>query len=58
MRALLSAIGEAGMVGGPPVFLKVAPERGEGEAVGFVRGAMQHHVDASLGASRTVSRRC
>ena len=39
LRALLSAVGEARTVGGPPIFLKVAPDLGEGEPDQIVRVA-------------------
>ncbi len=56
LRSLLSAIGDARMVGGPPVFLKVAPDLGEGEPDQIVRIAMQHHIDAIIVANTTISR--
>jgi dihydroorotate dehydrogenase len=56
LRALLSAVQEARIVGGPPIFLKVAPDLGEGEPDQIVRVAMQHGVDALIVANTTVSR--
>jgi len=56
LRALLGAVGEARAVGGPPVFLKVAPDLGEGEPDQIVRVAIQHGVDAIIVANTTVSR--
>ena len=56
LRALLSAVQEARTVGGPPVFLKVAPDLGEGEPDQIGRVAMQHNVDAVIVANTTVSR--
>lgn len=56
LRALLSAVGEARTVGGPPVFLKVAPDLGEGEPDQIVRVAMQHDIDAIIVANTTISR--
>ena len=56
LRALLSAVGEARIVGGPPVFLKVAPDLGEGEPDQIVRVAMQHNIDAIIVANTTISR--
>jgi dihydroorotate dehydrogenase len=56
LRALLSAVQEARTVGGPPVFLKVAPDLGEGEPDQIVRVAVQHNVDAIIVANTTVSR--
>jgi len=56
LKALLSAITEARPKNGPPVFLKVAPDLGEGEADQIVRIARQHRVDAIAVANTTVSR--
>ena len=56
LRALLSAVAEARAPGGPPVFLKVAPDLGEGEPDQIVRAAMQFGVDAIIVANTTVSR--
>ena len=56
LRALLSAVGEARTVGGPPVFLKVAPDLGEGEPDQIVRVAMQHGIDALIVANTTTTR--
>jgi dihydroorotate dehydrogenase len=56
LRALLSAVQEARIVGGPPIFLKVAPDLGEGEPDQIVRIAMQHGVNALIVANTTVSR--
>jgi dihydroorotate dehydrogenase len=56
LRALLSAVGEARIGGGPPVFLKVAPDLGEGEPDQIVRVAMQHKIDAIIVANTTTSR--
>jgi dihydroorotate dehydrogenase len=56
LRTLLSAVSEARTVGAPPIFLKVAPDLGEGEPDQIVRVAMQHNVDAIVVANTTVSR--
>ena len=56
LRALLSAVWEARIVGGPPIFLKVAPDLGEGEPDQIVRVAMQHGIDAIIVANTTVTR--
>lgn len=56
LRALLSALQEARIVGGPPVFLKVAPDLGQGEPDQIVRVAMQHGIDAIIVANTTISR--
>jgi dihydroorotate dehydrogenase len=56
LRALLSAVQEARIVGGPPVFLKVAPDLGTSEPDQIVRIAVQHKVDAIIVANTTISR--
>jgi dihydroorotate dehydrogenase len=56
LRALLSAVREARAPNGPPVFLKVAPDLGEGEPDQIVRIAIEHGVDAIIVANTTVSR--
>ena len=56
LRALLSAISKARIAGGPPIFLKVAPDLGEGEPDQIVRVAMHHGIDAIIVANTTVSR--
>ena len=56
LRALLAAVSEARTVGGPPIFLKVAPDLGEGEPDQIVRVAMQHNVDAIIVANTTITR--
>jgi dihydroorotate dehydrogenase len=56
LRALLGAIDEARGHSGPPIFLKVAPDLGDGEPDQIVRVAMQHRVDAIIVSNTTVSR--
>lgn len=56
LRALLSAVQEARDAKGPPVFLKVAPDLGEGESDQIVRAAMQHGIDGIIVANTTISR--
>jgi len=56
LRALLSAVREARPRNGPPIFLKVAPDLGEGEPDQIVRAAIEHGVDAIIVANTTVSR--
>jgi dihydroorotate dehydrogenase len=56
LRALLSAVQEARDAKGPPIFLKVAPDLGEGEPDQIVRVAMEHQIDAIIVANTTVSR--
>ena len=56
LNALLEAVNEARPKDGPPIFLKVAPDLGEGEPDQIVRVAMSHDVDALIVANTTVSR--
>ena len=56
LRALLGAVAEERTVGGPPVFLKVAPDLGEGEPDQIVRIALQHGIDAIIVANTTITR--
>jgi dihydroorotate dehydrogenase len=56
LRALLSAVSEARPKGGPPIFLKVAPDLGEREPDQIVRAVKQHGIDGIIVANTTVSR--
>lgn len=56
LRTLLSAVQEARGAKGPPIFLKVAPDLGEGEPDQIVRAAIQHKVDAIIVSNTTLSR--
>jgi len=56
LRALLAAVSEARERHGPPIFLKVAPDLGEGEPDQIVRAAIQHKIDGIVVANTTVSR--
>lgn len=56
LRALLEAVNEARPKNGPPIFLKVAPDLGEGEPDQIVRAAIAHGVDAIIVSNTTVSR--
>ena len=56
LRDLLSAVDEARDSGGPPIFLKVAPDLGEGEPDQIVRAAIQYRIDAIVVSNTTVSR--
>ena len=56
LRALLSAVEAARDPKGPPIFLKVAPDLGEGEPDQIVRVAIQHRIDAIIVSNTTVSR--
>jgi len=53
---LLSAVREARVAGGPPIFLKVAPDLAEGDASRIVRAAIDSQVDALIVANTTLSR--
>jgi dihydroorotate dehydrogenase len=56
LKELLEAVNEARPKNGPPMFLKVAPDLGEGEPDQIVRVAIQQRVDALIIANTTVSR--
>ncbi|WP_300973369.1 quinone-dependent dihydroorotate dehydrogenase [Sphingomonas sp. LHG3406-1] len=56
LRELLARIREARAPGGPPVFLKVAPDQGEEEPRQIVRAAIDHGIDALIVGNTTVSR--
>jgi dihydroorotate dehydrogenase len=56
LKALLSAVREARVADGPPIFLKVAPDLGEGEPDQIVRVVIEHGIDAIIVANTTVSR--
>jgi dihydroorotate dehydrogenase len=53
---LLQAISEARAPGGPPVFLKVAPDLEAGDHERIVRAAVDARIDALIVANTTVSR--
>jgi dihydroorotate dehydrogenase len=53
---LLAAVAAARMPGGPPVFLKVAPDLDEGDHDRIVRAAIDRGIDALIVANTTVSR--
>jgi len=56
LRGLLSAVAEARDPKGPPIFLKVAPDLGQGESDQIVRAALHYGIDALIVANTTVSR--
>jgi dihydroorotate dehydrogenase len=56
LRALLSSIEEARDPKGPPIFLKVAPDLGDGEPERIVSAAIEHKIDAIIVANTTLSR--
>jgi dihydroorotate dehydrogenase len=53
---LLGAVAVARGEGGPPVFLKVAPDLGDGDPDRIVRAAIDAGIDALIVANTTVSR--
>jgi dihydroorotate dehydrogenase len=53
---LLAAIRGARIVGGPPLFLKVAPDLGPGDAKRISRAALDRGVDALIIANTTIAR--
>ena len=53
---LLSAVRGARAPNGPPIFLKVAPDLGEGDPDQIVRAAIDHRIDAIIVSNTTVSR--
>jgi dihydroorotate dehydrogenase len=56
LRDLLAAVREARPAGGPPVFLKVAPDQGEEEPRQIVRAAVDNGIDALIVGNTTVTR--
>ena len=56
LAELLAAVRDAREVGGPPVFLKVAPDLAAGDHERIVRAAVEGGVDALIVANTTVSR--
>ncbi len=56
LDTLLSAVAEARKAGGPPIFLKVAPDLEEGDAERIVRAASDNKIDALIVCNTTVSR--
>ncbi len=56
LDTLLSAIAGAREKGGPPVFLKVAPDLESGDSERIARAAIDHGIDALIVANTTVSR--
>ncbi|HVF83623.1 MAG TPA: quinone-dependent dihydroorotate dehydrogenase [Sphingomicrobium sp.] len=56
LRDLLDAVREARSPGGPPVFLKVAPDLGQGEPKQIVRAVMDGGVDGLIVCNTTISR--
>jgi dihydroorotate dehydrogenase len=53
---LLAAVMSARIVGGPPVFLKVAPDLEPGDHERIARAAIERGIDALIVANTTVSR--
>ena len=53
---LLAAVRDNRLEGGPPLFLKVAPDLDEGDPIRIVRAAIDHGVDGLIVANTTISR--
>ena len=56
LAELLSAVRNARVAGGPPVFLKVAPDLETDDHERIVRAAIDHRIDALIIANTTTSR--
>lgn len=56
LEELLAAVRSARLVGGPPLFLKVAPDLARGDHERIARASIDHGVDALIIANTTVSR--
>ena len=56
LEELLAAVREARPPKGPPIFLKVAPDLGDGDPERIVRAALDHGIDALIVANTTVTR--
>ena len=56
LRDLLAAVRSARGISGPPIFLKVAPDQGEGEPGQIVRAAIDHGIDALIVGNTTLTR--
>ncbi len=56
LDALLTAVAATRIEGGPPVFLKVAPDLDTAQIDAIVRSALTHGIDALIVGNTTVSR--
>ena len=56
LNDLLAAVKENRLSGGPPLFLKVAPDLDDGDPIRIVRAALDHGVDGLIIANTTVQR--
>jgi dihydroorotate dehydrogenase len=56
LTELMAAVREARPVGGPPVWLKVAPDLDDTDVAGVVRAATDHGIDAIVIGNTTLSR--
>ena len=56
LNVLLGAVAEAAFAGGPPVFLKVAPDLAAGDVERIVRAAIDNKIAALIVCNTTVSR--
>ena len=56
LKALLAAVSDARAKDGPPVFLKVAPDLGDGDPERIARAAIDQGIDALIVSNTTISR--
>jgi dihydroorotate dehydrogenase len=56
LDALLAALADARAAGGPPLFLKVAPDLDREQVDGIVRSVVTHGIDAIIIGNTTISR--
>jgi dihydroorotate dehydrogenase len=56
LDALLDAIKDARLSGGPPIFLKVAPDLQKSDPERIVRAALDHKIDSIIVSNTTISR--
>ncbi|GAA4031943.1 quinone-dependent dihydroorotate dehydrogenase [Sphingomonas rosea] len=56
LAELLAAVREARGAGGPPVFLKVAPDLDEGDPIRIVRAVSDHGIDGIIVSNTTITR--
>jgi dihydroorotate dehydrogenase len=56
LAELLAAVADARPDGGPPVWLKVAPDLGPGDHEHIARAALDHRIDALIVANTTIAR--
>ncbi len=56
LAELLAAVAEVRTTGGPPIFLKVAPDLEDGDHERIARAVMNHRIDGLIVANTTISR--